>query len=406
MGSTFHFDNRGPWAYKICGQLYHSLGPIFPNEDCTPKFSQFYVYDKEHELENRHNIFPDIDIETLKKLQTIMHTENPYVQQYVHAAQIMKNKPTENIKLVLKASGTPDPRRFNVPTGSDIAIIVPDESANDTSYRDVVLFKTANEDPNKHNTVKINELHPMYDPTAYPLPFIYGDKGYDYEAFKTKVTDEGSKVTQREFYRYRFMERKDTFNPLHLSGRLFQQYIADMWCKTEKEQLDMLRRIQPQLRSDVYKGITDAVASQNFQELGTKVILPSRHIGSPRQLHEHYLDAMALVRSQGKPQLFITKTCNAKWPEITCHLKPDQNATDRADIMSRVFNLKVKEFVADLNKHEHFGKVKAYCWTLEEQKRSLKHIHLLTTLDQHVTPEWIESHMGLHSRSHPNAKIV
>ncbi len=32
MGNTFHFDNRGPWAYKICGQLYHSLGPIFPNE--------------------------------------------------------------------------------------------------------------------------------------------------------------------------------------------------------------------------------------------------------------------------------------------------------------------------------------------------------------------------------------
>ncbi len=100
---------------------------------------------------------------------------------------------------------------------------------------------------------------------------------------------------------------------------------------------------------------------------------------------------MALVRSEGKPQLFITFTCNAKWPEITNHLQPDQNATDRADVMSRVFNLKSKEFIEDLTKTNHFGKVKAYCWTLEEQKRSLKHIHMLTTLDKHVTPEWIDT---------------
>ncbi|XP_072015015.1 uncharacterized protein [Amphiura filiformis] len=37
------------------------------------------------------------------------------------------------------------------------------------------------------------------------------------------------------------------------------------------------------------------------------------------------------------------------------------------------------------------GNIKAYCWTLEEQKRSLKHIHLLAILQQPLTPEWVES---------------
>ncbi len=389
LGNTFKFDNRGPWAYKISGQLYHSLGNLLPNDNSSPKFSQIYVYDTDHELENRSKIFQDINKKTLETLQTIMHNENPYVHEYVQAADVIKENPTESIKLVLKASGTPDPRRFNLPRGSDIAIIIPDENtSSEISYRDVVLYKSAKDHPNKQSLVKIHELHPMYDPTAYPLLFIYGDKGYDYEAFK-KSTE--NKVTQRQFYRYRFMEKKNDFNALHYAGRLFQQYMCDMWCKTEKEQLDLLRRMQPKLRSDVYQGITDAVSTQNYEQLGTKVILPSQHIGSPRQLHQHYLDAMALVRSEGKPQLFTTFTCYAKWPEITNHLQPDQNATDRADIMSRVFNMKSKEFINDLTKLDYFGKVKAYCWTLEEQKRSLKHIHMLVTLDKHVTPEWIDT---------------
>jgi len=40
---------------------------------------------------------------------------------------------------------------------------------------------------------------------------------------------------------------------------------------------------------------------------------------------------MALVRI-GKPDLFITMTCNPKWPEIQTLLFPRQKAKDRPDI--------------------------------------------------------------------------
>ncbi len=323
---------------------------------------------------------------------------------------MIHQNPSQDVQLILKASGTPDPRTFNLPTGNDIAIVIPQIDTDKPSYRDVVLYKTANDHPKGYTTVRINEMHPMYDPTAYPLLFPFGDKGYDFETFKPQTSSSADqhenqtsnsahqgeiqsllKVTTRKFYRYHFMERNATFNTLHHSGRLMQQYMADMWCKTEKETLDFHRRRQDTLRMEVYQGLTDAIETdKTTADIGKKVILPSDFMGSPRQMHQLYQDAMALVRHFGKPELFITFTCNPKDPGITDALHEDQSPTDRQDIVTRVFYLKLKELFSDLFNHGILGNIKAYCWTLEEQKRSLKHVHLLTILQQHITPEWID----------------
>ena len=43
-------------------------------------------------------------------------------------------------------------------------------------------------------------------------------------------------------------------------------------------------------------------------------------MGGPRYMNNKRLDAMAYVSEYGKPDLFITKTCNPYWPEITREL--------------------------------------------------------------------------------------
>ena len=60
-----------------------------------------------------------------------------------------------------------------------------------------------------------------------------------------------------------------------------------------------------------------------------KIVLPSSYTGSPRQMFELYQDAMSIVRKYGKPDLFITFTCNPLWEEITSALLLDQKASDR-----------------------------------------------------------------------------
>ena len=86
---------------------------------------------------------------------------------------------------------------------------------------------------------------------------------------------------------------------------------------------------------------------------------------------------MALVRKYGKPEYFITFTCNSHWPEIMNNLEEGQRPEDRPDIVNRVFRLKLKELTDDIMKKKIFGEVVAHTYVIEYQKRGLPHAHIL-----------------------------
>jgi Helitron helicase-like domain at N-terminus len=81
-------------------------------------------------------------------------------------------------------------------------------------------------------------------------------------------------------------------------------------------------------------------------------------------MHQHYLDAMAVVVSIGKPDLFITFTCNPQWPEIQKELYPGQRPEDRPDIVARVFKLYLKDLLKLIIKLQFFGPVIAYVYSI------------------------------------------
>ena len=125
-GQEYQFRNRGPYCYRINGQVYHAISQLQPNGDRSPSFSQIYIYDQQNEIQNRLKSFSHLDPDLLKELQEMIKCTNPYAQTYIHAGDILRENPAAEIKLVLKATReTIDPRRYNVPTGSDVAIIVP-----------------------------------------------------------------------------------------------------------------------------------------------------------------------------------------------------------------------------------------------------------------------------------------
>ncbi|CAK5075622.1 unnamed protein product [Meloidogyne enterolobii] len=99
-------------------------------------------------------------------------------------------------------------------------------------------------------------------------------------------------------------------------------------------------------------------------------------------MHEHFMDAMAIVNETGKPDLFVTFTCNPNDPDILKCLFPGQNPSDRPDIVTRVFNLKKRYLLELILNKKIFGEVIGYCWVVEYQKRGLPHVHLLLTLAQ------------------------
>ena len=88
--------------------------------------------------------------------------------------------------------------------------------------------------------------------------------------------------------------------------------------------------------------------------------MPSMFIGGPRDMRHRYLDAMALVRRFGKPDIFLTMTCNPKWDEITHELYPGQTPQDCPNLIDRVFRAKLEELKHMLIKKDILGKVRAH----------------------------------------------
>jgi hypothetical protein len=100
----------------------------------------------------------------------------------------------------------------------------------------------------------------------------------------------------------------------------------------------------------------------------------------------HYMDAMALVRKYGKPDIFLTMTCNPNWDEINRELYPGQTPQDRPDLVVRVFRAKLEELKDKLLQKDTLGKVKAYVYVVEFQKRGLPHAHFLLIMEGRFLP--------------------
>ncbi|GFV27688.1 ATP-dependent DNA helicase [Trichonephila clavipes] len=65
------------------------------------------------------------------------------------------------------------------------------------------------------------------------------------------------------------------------------------------------------------------------------VVLLSSFTGGSLYMHERTQDAMTYVRHFGRPDLFITFTCNLKWSEIVDLLNQGRESHDRHDIIAR-----------------------------------------------------------------------
>ncbi len=82
----------------------------------------------------------------------------------------------------------------------------------------------------------------------------------------------------------------------------------------------------------------DRHAAGYVDEPKNESYLPSSVHGSPRHMTALARNALILVSEFGYPHVFITLTCNPKWPEICSQLLTGQTAFDCPDVTSAVFN--------------------------------------------------------------------
>ncbi|XP_010490026.1 PREDICTED: uncharacterized protein LOC104767743 [Camelina sativa] len=392
-------NTSGPFSFRIHGGNYHKIGSLLPKEGDPPRYLQLYIFDTANEVQNRLNTMTrkpnseDLDPLIMASLIEMVDTHNHLAKSFRKIRDIHDGGvPEFSIRMVGQRRYG---RQYELPTTEEIAgLIVGDLSAT-TCERDIVVY------PHSDGLQIINEKHPRLMSLQYPLLFLYGEIGYHDQIPNLDVNGKFLKrsfVSLREFYAYQFQTRPTEGMTLTKSGRLFHQYAVDAYTAIEQERLSFLRNNQKKLRADIYNNIRDAVdkGDTDPKQLGKRVILPSSFTGGPRYMAENYHDAMAICRTYGNPDLFITMTCNPNWDEITEFLELSGNNTpnDRPDAECRIFKLKLGQLLSDIDKGHLLSPPTAVVYTIEFQKRGLPHAHILLWLGgeyKSLTPDEVDN---------------
>ena len=130
---------RGPYVFKIHGEVYHRHGSLLPIGE-QPCYAQLYFYDPSEALGYRQNNNRNVlDNGTLGELQQMMLASNPFVDLYRQGLERLRDHPNScNIEARLTYKPHTDIRHYNIPSGNEIAIILPGEGEGENSC-DIVV---------------------------------------------------------------------------------------------------------------------------------------------------------------------------------------------------------------------------------------------------------------------------
>ncbi|XP_045831092.1 uncharacterized protein LOC123922418 [Trifolium pratense] len=377
-------DGGGPPQFILSGQNYHRIGSLLPEVGTTPKFAQLYIHDTQNEVNNRAAVFRSdnnkkepIDISLVKDLKEMIDYCNPLAKSFRKVRDAIQSGTTHNLSLRLYRKRTNDSRMHNIPTVDEVAGLIVGDFEESEIGRDIIV------NDKRYGLTRIHETHVLFLPLQYPLLFPWGENGWEPDiphrkTIEVSTNEKEERVKIREFMAFRIQERKKEFGNIVFSRRLFQQFVVDCYTMIEAQRLSFIRENQDKIRSDVLSGLQEAVdrGDVDASTVGKHIILPDSFTGGPRYMFNNCQDAQGICKRFGYPDLFITITCNANWPEIRNFIEPrGLQPSDRPDIIARVvFKMKLDQMMSDFKKEQIFGKVVAGMYTVEFQKRGLPHL--------------------------------
>ncbi|CAH0726151.1 unnamed protein product, partial [Brenthis ino] len=138
-----------------------------------------------------------------------------------------------------------------------------------------------------------------------------------------------------------------------------------------------------------------------FYPAGTDGFSPDLQLQTPYSSRSHLTRLeLAQYRLLFRPEFvkFLTESSSTEVPDSLQIKLEDgtilqQLPQDRPDIVARAAKLKFDQIIEDLYKKQVFGKVSAFVYTIEFQKRGLPHMHLLiimTSDDKIHQPEELD----------------
>ncbi|MBW0520701.1 hypothetical protein O181_060416 [Austropuccinia psidii MF-1] len=166
------FQGRGPYCFRVRGELHHNIGSIIPMKEDDTRFAQIFVVGdgQEDEVKKRiKNSGQDLDHNILKEWQKFLSLNNPYVQTYRVAKEIIGDNIEQTFSLKTLEGRQLNRSTYNLPTVSQVAMVVKDADKTHAPH-DIILHRVSGFLQHIHN------YHSAYLALRYPILFPYGEQ--------------------------------------------------------------------------------------------------------------------------------------------------------------------------------------------------------------------------------------
>ncbi|KAL5130954.1 hypothetical protein HKD37_12G033934 [Glycine soja] len=339
----------------IFGQNHHRICNLLPQNVKQPKFAQLYIYDIAQQNEEMFDCY------------------KPIAMAFRMERDRFDSEQDSNFKLRLIRKREKNSKIYNLPIIDELVRLI------------VSDIDVHNEDRDSIMETQMGICKELMSCTMYICQSIhYSSHMVTYGIPHGQLSDPDG--------------RKKNFKNVNLKMLLFcmQIFVVDGYTMIEAQMLAYICFHKKKLRVYSYKGLVDAVFEGETDECatGNRILMPSSFTSGARYLMQNYQDAMAISNWAGFPDIFITFTCNLKWPELSRYVqnlafKPE----DRPDIVAHIFRMKLKQLMKDLKYGQIYGCAKAVVYRIEFQKKGLPHYPILLFLNpncKHLHPEDID----------------
>ena len=158
------FDGQGPPTFKIQGELYHQIGPLWPEDGHLPLYSQLYIFNPTDALEHRQNNNPQMCPHMMEFLQCVLLDCNPFISIYEQAVTLSRTQQFPSYHLELNFLEASDRHRYNLPTTHhELAAIIPGDIESYMDARNIIIREKGGP------LMCITEVHLLYVTLHFPL---------------------------------------------------------------------------------------------------------------------------------------------------------------------------------------------------------------------------------------------
>ncbi|CAN1225238.1 hypothetical protein LINPERPRIM_LOCUS2457 [Linum perenne] len=202
-------NSRGPYSLVLCGENYHYMGSLLPPEGKKPRYSQLYVHDPTFEVQNRvanvssaEGILKESVVDDLRHM---LDEYNVLARSFRQVREALQQPQNQNLRLRITGARVPNGREYALPTGSELAGLIPGDFEPSSEDRDIIVNNC------ETGLTRITSLNPLFDSLHFPMLFPHGNDGFHttirYNPVNVPSGQKRKHVTQREYYCFRLQYR-------------------------------------------------------------------------------------------------------------------------------------------------------------------------------------------------------